>query len=92
MDAYADKNLQKLVGAKDEKGGWSYWIKEHEKLFVQMIEKGVNCKQIWPERMIDGDYRQIFETLQWLGLPWNSKIVGFLDSKLNKDKGGLLWQ
>jgi len=94
MDAYEDKGIQKAIGVEDEKAGWSWWVKQQEKLFVQMIEAGVNCKQIWPERMIDGDYRQMYETLQWVGLPWNNQIVGFLDSKLSKDKkgGSILWQ
>jgi hypothetical protein len=40
-----------------------------------MIETGLNCKVIWPERMVDGDYSQIIEMLKWLGLEWNDSII-----------------
>ena len=51
-----------------------------------MIETGLNCKMIWPERMVNGDYAQIFEMLDWLGLKWNDSIVPTIDPLLNKSK------
>ncbi|MFA5049176.1 MAG: sulfotransferase [Patescibacteria group bacterium] len=75
MDTFEDKKIQQLLGVDSTTKGWAWWVHEHEKLFVEMIETGLNCKVIWPERMVDGDYSQIVEMLKWLGLEWNDSII-----------------
>lgn len=62
--------------------GWMQWIKEYEKRFVEMIEAGLNCKQVWPERMVYGDYKQMYETLDWLGLEWKKEVVDLIEPML----------
>ena len=47
-----------------------------------MIEAGLNCKVVWPERMVSGDYQQIHETLEWLGLKWNKEVINWIDPLL----------
>ena len=69
-----------------EKEGWLGWVHTHEKIFVEMIEAGLNCKQIWPERMASGDYQQIQEMVEWLGLKWNDSIINEIDPLLYKSK------
>jgi hypothetical protein len=64
--------------AYKNKEGWLGWIHEHEKLFVEMIEAGVNCKQVWPERMATGDYQQMKETIDWLRLTWNDDVLDII--------------
>ena len=75
MNVFEDNEIQKLIGVDNAAKGWAWWIHEHEKLFVEMIEAGLNCKVIWPERMVDGDYSQIIEMLKWLELEWNDTII-----------------
>ena len=75
MTAFASGEYQKQVGVMTESDGWKWFIHEHEKRFVEMIESGLNCKQVWPERMTTGNYQQIFEMLEWIGLSWNENIV-----------------
>ena len=86
MNAYSDRNVQQEVGVKDEREGWLWWIHEHEKLFVSMIETGLNVKVIWPERMLDGNFQQIHEMLHWLNLPWNPEIISLLEQTLINPK------
>jgi len=74
------------IKVKTEEEGWLWWTHQYEKKFVEMIEAGVNCKQVWPERMVHGDYQQVYETLEWLGLKWNSKIVETIDPRLIKSR------
>jgi hypothetical protein len=62
--------------------GWLSLVHEYEAKFVEMIQEGLNCKIIWPERMIHGDYQQLYELCEWLGLEWNRKALGFIDSLL----------
>jgi len=74
-----------MVAYKDREG-WLEWIHEHEKLFVGMIQAGVNCKVVWPERMASGDYKQMAETLEWLGLPWKNDIMSIVEPLLYRSK------
>lgn len=82
MNKFAFAENQKAVGAKSEKEGWLWWVHEHEKRFVEMINAGLNVKVIWPHRMVYGDYQQMYETIDWLGLKWKSEVLSFIDPKL----------
>jgi hypothetical protein len=68
--------------AYENETGWLDWVHAYEKKFVEMIEAGVNCKQIWPERMIMGDFKQLYETIDWLGLTWRKEALDFIDPLL----------
>jgi len=84
MRAFAFPKNLKAVGVSTEAEGWLWWVHQHEERFVEMIQEGLNCKVIWPERMVDGDYSQIKEMLEWLGLEWKSEITEFIEPKLWK--------
>lgn len=84
MRAFRHQVNQHAVGANDEREGWLWWVNQHLDRFREMIDAGANCKVVWPERMIDGDYSQINEMLEWLGLEWNSEIPNFIEPKLWK--------
>jgi hypothetical protein len=86
MAAFKNPQNRGLIGASSEQEGWLWWVHQHEKLFVEMIEAGLNCKIIWPERMVNGDYSQIFEMLEWVGLQWNEKIVETIHPMLYNSK------
>lgn len=79
------KNWEKICVTNEEEA-WKWWVHQYEKKFVEMIEAGVNCKIIWPERMVVGDYQQIYEMLEWLGLQWTPKIVETIDPMLIKSR------
>lgn len=72
MDAYSDEE------------GWKKMIDEYEIKFVEMITEGLNCKVMWPERMSHGDYSQMYELLDWVGLPWRYEILAYIDPKFWK--------
>jgi hypothetical protein len=84
MRAFANPATQKAVGAKDEREGWIWWVNQHLNRFIEMIseEEGPNCKQIWPHRMINADYKQLYQTMDWLGLDWKSEALDFIDPML----------
>ena len=70
--------------AFSDEAGWIEWVHQYEKRFVEMIEAGLNCKVVWPERMVTGDYSQMMQTIEWLGLEWNSEVLNFIDPRLWK--------
>lgn len=87
MRAFNNTVNQKAVGVNDEREGWLWWVHQHEQRFIEMIQAGLNCKIVWPERMVDGNYQQMFEALEWLGLDWKShinEIREFIEPKLWK--------
>lgn len=66
---------------------WIKWINHHENCFVEMIQAGLNVKMVWPERMVRGDYEQIYELIEWLGLTWKSEqVMEFIEPKLWKSR------
>jgi hypothetical protein len=82
MNMFKDASIRQVVGVENEEAGWLWWIHEYEKRWVEMMNEGVNVRVLWPERMVYGDYSQLFEILDWLGLHWSSEIINFVDSSL----------
>ncbi len=65
--------------------GWITWINHHEEEFYKMFKAGLNLKQVWPERLMLGNYEQAREAIEWLGLKWDrQKVVEFIEPKLWK--------
>lgn len=87
MNAYANKKVQKEVGVENEHDGWLYWVRKHEEKFREIIDAGINVRTVWPERMIEANYQQMKDTIEWLGLEWNSKVATeFVEPKLWKER------
>lgn len=84
MRAFRSEGNQRAVQAKNEVDGWKWWVRQFEQRFVEMIMEGLNCRVIWPERMVYGDYQQIFDTVDWLNLHWTSEVLAYIDPKLYK--------
>ena len=84
MTAFGKKYIQKAVNVDNESDGWRWWVHQHEKRFVEMITEGLDVKVVWPQRMVYGDYRQMMELMEWLGLTWSPKVLSFVDPKLWK--------
>jgi hypothetical protein len=74
-----------FMRAYDTYEGWISWINHHEDKFIEMFTSGLNVKQVWPERMLNGNYEQAREAIEWLGLKWNrEKVVAHIEPKLWK--------
>ena len=87
MNAFKKDDYLNSLGLKTEDEGWLWMVHQYENKFVEMIQSGLNCKIVWPERMVDGDYSQIYETLEWLGLTYNTdSIFNLIDHKLWKSR------
>lgn len=86
MHSYADCSIQKEIQVENEREGWMWWIKQHENILTQFAQSGAYYKEVWPERMATGDYSQIYQLLEWLGLEWSDSIVEQIDPLLNKKR------
>ncbi len=86
MKAFSDKRVQQAVGVDSEYDGWMWWIHQHEQNQIEMFRAGLDCRVIWPDRMLDGDYSQIVSMLDWVGLKWNAHIIPEVERLLQKHK------
>lgn len=87
MRAFRRIDVREEIGVPNEVEGWRWWVKRHVDKFEEIIRCGINAKVVWPERMVMGDYSQMVETIEWLGLDWKQrKIVDFIDPKLWKSR------
>lgn len=76
-----------FMNAYTTREGWLEWVHHHEECFVEMIKAGCNVKQVWPERMLRGDYEQMLELIEWLGLTWRAEeVLNFIEPKLWKGR------
>ena len=86
MTAFKSEENQRIVGAKNEDEGWLWWVHQYEQEWVKMITEGLNVKVVWPQRMVYGDYVQLYELLDWVGLPWKSEVLSVVDSLLENSR------
>lgn len=78
-----------MIGYDDE-AGWLDMVHGYEKNLISLIETCPNHMIIWPERMVQRNYQQIYDMCDWLGIKWNPDALHFIDSLLwgNKQKKG----
>lgn len=87
MKAFKTRSVLNSINVQDEKEGWLWWIKQHEELMKQILSTvKIDYMEIWPERMAQGDYSQVYKMLNWLGLEWNDKIISTVEPLLWKSK------
>lgn len=94
MRAFGNKANQRKVRAKNEHEGWFWWVHQHEERFIEMLQAGLDCKEVWPERFVEGDFSQVKKIVADIGLKWNyNKVTGFIDKKLWKarQKNKIIW-
>ncbi len=91
MYKFKNPNNLKVLEYTEERDGWLWWIHQYEQKFVEMIQEGLNCRVVWPDRMADGNFEQIKETVEWLGLKWDDEIPQII-LPLIKNGGTEKWQ
>jgi len=56
--------------------GWKKWVDIHRRHISSMEDfLGDTCREVWPERFINGDFSEISGVIDWLGLNWNFEQV-----------------
>ena len=55
--------------------GWENWAQFHEIRFIQMMIAGLDVMEVWPQKMIDGDFSEIKSVIEWLGLEYNKENI-----------------
>ena len=87
MRAFNKFQNQRAVRAKSAYEGWYWWVQQHIDRFQEMVDERLQTVQVWPERMVDGDFGQIQDMIEWLELEWKEEEVrAFIEPKLWKNK------
>jgi len=62
----------------------------HKERFEEMkAEAGVQVKEVWPTKFVGGDFAEIREVVEWLGLDWNEEaVMDFVSPELWRGKDG----
>lgn len=96
MKAFKDVKIREKINVKSEADGWLWWVHQYEQRFVEMISTGLDCKVVYPERLVYHDYSQLYEMLDWLRLEWSYKIFNYIDplfeTSRRKGKEEIKWQ
>jgi hypothetical protein len=85
MCGFSSVDRQKEIGVVNETAAWLWWVKQHERMFQEMVVAGLNIKVIWPEDLVDGNYESIKEILDWAGLPFDEEMI-------RKEIDPMLWK
>lgn len=82
MFRFKDPTVQRYVGVNTERDGWLWMVHQYESYFKEMIQEGIHYKEIWPERMVQKDFSQMYELCEWLGLQWNEEALNYINTLL----------
>jgi len=63
--------------------GWQNWVDHHKERFEEMHGAGLDIMEVWPSKFVGGDFSELQETIDWLGLEWNERqILNFIEPAL----------
>lgn len=69
--------------------GWSKWVWKHLVRFEEMKDSGLNIREVWSDKLIDGDLSEIQEAIEWAGLEWKEdEVLDFISPELWNFKNG----
>ena len=86
MRAFKNKENLKAINVHTEAEGWKYMIHQYERCMFDMVNKGLNTQIMWTERLVWGDYQQLYNIIQWCGLTWKSEALQYIDPRLEKSR------
>jgi len=63
--------------------GWGNWVDAHLERFKEMEASGLKIYEVWPQKMINGDFSEIKQVVESLGLKWQKeKVIDFISPAL----------
>jgi len=72
-----------FMRAHKTRSGWLHWVAEHEKRFEEMTTAKLKVFEMWPQRLINGDFTQAQMLVNTLGLKWKEdKVREFIEPGL----------
>ena len=63
-----------MRGYKDA-SGWQGWVEKHLDRFDEMKRANLDIVEVWPQKMVHGNFEEIKFVVEKLGLKWNEREV-----------------
>lgn len=86
MTAYKNPKVLEKIGKTTAAEGWLWWVRKQEERYREMLLSGLDCRVVYPERIVEGDYFQMYELVQLLGLQWHDSIIEQIDPMVMKTR------
>jgi hypothetical protein len=64
-----------FMNSHSTEAGWIWMINQYLAKFGEMWAAGLPMLEVWPKKIINGDYAEIISVINWLGLEWNEAAV-----------------
>ncbi|KKN42003.1 hypothetical protein LCGC14_0717630 [marine sediment metagenome] len=72
-----------FMRAYDTIEGWLSWVYIHEARFEHMREAGLQVREVWPHKMVQGSLKEMREVVEWLELDWREfDVIDFITPAL----------
>lgn len=72
-----------FMKAYKKRSGWLKWVAAHERRFEEMHDEKMKIREIWPSRMVNGDFTEMQSLINAYDLKWSQeKVVNFIDPGL----------
>jgi len=72
-----------FMRAFQTRSGWLNWVSVHERRFEEMYEQKLDIREVWPQRMMNGDFSEMQNVINSLDLEWDlEKAKAFVDPNL----------
>jgi len=70
--------------AYQDERGWGYMVDAYLEKIEELKNSTADWMEIWPEEMASGNYQPMYELYRWLKVPWNTKVLTYVDPKFWK--------
>jgi len=64
-----------FMRAYHNEAGWKKWCNQHILKFNEMLEAGLDISVVWSPRVMSGDFHEIRDAVEHVGLEWNEEKV-----------------
>jgi len=64
-----------FMRAYDDVVGWQFWIDQHKKRFQEMHDAGLDIREVWPTKFVEGDFSEMQQVVEELGLQWDDRAA-----------------
>lgn len=82
MTAMNNPQYLEAIGASTPEEGWRWWAGVYQERFLEMTYAIRYIHTVWVERMAFGDFTEMQQLIDWLGLEWNPNIEAYMNEKL----------
>ena len=75
MNVWDCPSIRRQAGVETPADGWEMWVNRHLELIQELKDRGVDYMEVHPDKIVDGEYRELIEVVDWLGLQWQEQQV-----------------